>query len=184
MSFINETGLAKLWGNISAGFIKPTEVTLETRDTANVGYIKTYDIKVKGTSIGAIDIPKDYLLKGADIKTATIIDTPLAGLVVGDKYIDFDVNVNDGSGTSSHIYIKVSDLAKTYIEGNGIDINGSNTVSVVIDSSSSNGLSVSANGVALALATTTVAGAMSASDKTKLDGLVPITDAEIDAICI
>ena len=184
MSFINETGLAMLWAKIGAGFIKPTDVTLTTEATATAGYLKTYNLKVKGTSIGLVDIPKDYLLKSATVQTATVVDTPVAGLSVGDKYIDFDINVADGSGTDSHIYIKLADLVSAYSAGNGVSINGSNVVSIKIDGTASNGLSVSANGVALALATTTVAGAMSASDKTKLDGLVPLTDAEIDAICV
>ena len=183
MSFINETGLAKLWGNISAGFIKPTDVTLATEATATAGYLKTYNLKVKGTSIGLVDIPKDYLLRGATVAECTTANTPLTGLKVGDKYLDFDINTSDSSGTDSHIYIKLSDLVSAYTAGNGVAIDGSNVVSIKIDSTSANGLSVSANGVALVLATTTTAGAMSASDKTKLDGLVPITDAEIDAIC-
>ena len=55
-----------------------------------------------------------------------------------------------------------------YTAGNGVDIT-SHAVSAVVDSSNANGLSVGASGIALAAATTSTAGAMSASDKTKLD---------------
>lgn len=58
--------------------------------------------------------------------------------------------------------------------GNGIGVGtsdgttGKQTAYVVIDSTNANGLSVGANGVALAVATDSAAGAMSAADHTKL----------------
>lgn len=182
MAYIDETGLAHVWDLVKTGFVKPSDVTL-TAGTTTAGYLKTYDLKIKGTSVGVIDIPKDYFMKSAVVKTATVVDTPLAGLQIGDKYLDLEVNVSDGSGTSSHVYIKLTDLVTAYTAGNGVNIDGSNVVSVKIGTTA-NGLSVGVNGVELALATTTTAGAMSAADKTKLDSLVAITNAAIDTICV
>ena len=89
---------------------------------------------------------------------------------------------NDGSdGTSTYVESdelaavattgSYNDLTDKLTEGNGIDISSSNAISVEIDSSNANGLSVGVNGVALSTATTSSAGAMSATDKDKLDNL-------------
>ena len=88
-------------------------------------------------------------------------------------------------------YATVKDYVEAYVAeqqasaaltaGNGIDIT-SGVVSAVVDSQNANGLSVGANGIALAAATGSTAGAMSAADKTKLDGIVEATSAEITAL--
>ena len=62
------------------------------------------------------------------------------------------------------------------LTGEGLEIittenNDSGHLQVKIDSTNANGLSTSSNGVALALATTSTAGAMSATDKTDLDNV-------------
>ena len=76
--------------------------------------------------------------------------------------------------------------------GNGIDIT-SHVASVQVDSNNARGLSTSANGLALALATPDTysgdtktadgaAGALSSADKYKLDSLVEATDQEVAAV--
>ncbi len=114
--------------------------------TAETGYIATYHID-KITSGGTrtqagvkINIPKDYLVKNAELKTCTVADVPVQGYVVGDKYIDFTVNTVEGSGNETHIYLLVTDLIDVYTAGNGIDI-VNNEISVDGDD-----LSLSANG--------------------------------------
>lgn len=59
-----------------------------------------------------INIPKDYLVKSAEIKVAEAKDEPIEGLEPGDKYIDFTINTKDGEGTGTeqHLYIAVNDL--------------------------------------------------------------------------
>lgn len=52
---------------------------------------------------------------------------------------------------------------------NAIDIT-SGVVSLILNTANANGLAITANGVELSLATTSTAGAMSATDKAKLDG--------------
>jgi hypothetical protein len=121
-------------------------------------------VKANGVALSPdIDIPKDFLVKSATLETVTTADTPYSGAVVGDKYIDFVINAKDASATAEHIYLPVNDLVDVYTAGNGLT-ESNNEFSVVIDSSSANGLSVGANGVALGLASDSVAGAMSAAD--------------------
>ena len=132
--------------------------------TANNGYAASYQITANGTALATeIDIPKDFLVKSASMEICETADTPIAGLTPGDPYLDFVVNTVDTSETDQHIYINVASLVDVYLAGNGIDITGT-TVSVKIDTTNANGLSVGANGLALGLATDSAAGAMSAAD--------------------
>lgn len=139
--------------------------------TANDGYVATYQVTVDGTAVGAdINIPKDYLVKSADIKVVTTADDPYTGAAVGDKYINFVVNTVDGTDNESHIYLSVQDLVDEYTAGDGIDISDTNVISIKLGTDT-NGLKVSANGLELDEATAASAGAMSAADKTKLDDI-------------
>ena len=88
-------------------------VTVEKAATATAGYAATYVVKQGGAQVGvAIDIPKDYLVKSAELKTAGASDP--SGFPEGTKYIDFVVNAKDGAGTESHIYLNVADLVDAY----------------------------------------------------------------------
>jgi hypothetical protein len=152
-------------------------IAVEKKATANTGYAASYTVKANGTALSPdIDIPKDFLVKSATMEICAQADTPIAGLKVGDPYLDFVVNTVDSSETAQHIYINVANLVDVYTAGNGIDIT-SNAVSVVVDSSNANGLSVGANGVALATVTASTSGAggtngaMLATDKEKLNGI-------------
>lgn len=154
---------------------------------ANTGYLKTYVLnKYAGgdetgtpTACGEINIPKDFLVKSATVETCAVAGTP-AGFAKGDKYIDFVINTKgtDEAEADSHIYLNVNDLVDAYTAGNGIDISTGNVVSIKIDSANANGLSADANGLKLGVATPAgsdgtggSAGAMSAADKKKLDGI-------------
>lgn len=146
-------------------------INVVKKDTANVGYIASYQVTVDGTAVGVdIDIPKDYLVKSADIKEVTVVDDPYTGAAVGDKYIDFVVNTVGGDGNESHIYLSVQDLVDEYTAGDGIEISATNVIAIKLGTNT-NGLKVGAAGLELDEATTTAAGAMSATDKTKLDGV-------------
>ena len=152
-------------------------VTLAKDSTATTGYAASYTLSVNGTALPTkIDIPKDWLLSGVTKGTVTAEDKAAGGkfendpdFAVGDKYIDFAFNVKAGGAeTTTHIYLNVQDLVDAYLAGNGLALDSStNTFSVVIDSSNANGLSVGANGIALGVATDSVAGAMSAADHAK-----------------
>jgi hypothetical protein len=131
-----------------------------------------------------INIAKDFLVKSATLATVTAADKPYSGAAVGDKYIDFVINSKDATSDTDadHIYLAVNDLVDTYTAGANGGITISNkTVSIKL-SSTANGLSLTANGLQLALATASAAGAMSASDKSKLDGITLATDTEVDTM--
>ena len=142
------------------------EYSIVKLGTATEGYIATYQLQKDGVQVGAnIDIPKDYLVKSADIKVSTGDGDP-SGFPAGTKYIDFVINTKVGVGEESHIYLSVQELVDTYTAGNGITISGTNEISVKVVAA--NGLSVGTDGVAMALASATANGAMSKEQFTKL----------------
>lgn len=152
-------------------YVKDHTVDVVKKATANAGYIASYQVTVDGTVVGAdINIPKDYLVKSADIKVVAAADDPYTGAAVGDKYIDFVVNTVGGDGNESHIYLSVQDLVDEYTAGDGIEISATNVIAIKLGTNA-NGLKVGAAGLELDEATTAAAGAMSATDKTKLDGV-------------
>lgn len=107
-----------------------SKVTVEKLEAAEEGYIASYVVKQNNTKVGAtINIPKDYLVKNAELKTCTVADTPVAGYKVGDKYMDFTINVAVGSGNESHIYINVNELFDAYTSGSEVG----DTVVVTVD---------------------------------------------------
>lgn len=148
------------------------EYSIVKLDTATTGYLSTYQLQKNGTQAGVnIDIPKDYLVKSASIKTSTGEGDP-SGFPAGTKYIDFVINTYDseqGTGVESHIYLNVQDLVDAYTPGNGIDISNANVVSAKVVAA--NGLSVDAAGIKMGLASADANGAMSSGDFTKLSGI-------------
>lgn len=107
-----------------------SEVTVEKLAKAEEGYVASYVVKQNNTKVGAtINIPKDYLVKNAELKTCTVADTPVAGYKVGDKYMDFTINTVEGSGNESHIYINVNELFDAYTSGSEVG----DTVVVTVD---------------------------------------------------
>lgn len=148
------------------------EFTIEKQVDAESGFAATY--KLKRTAEGAttyvgdpINIPKDAVLSGGEYHIVDTPDIPYAGAVVGDPYVDLTV----ANAEKSHIYIPLKGLVDTVKAGQGVKVE-QNTVSVKLDSSKANGLMVGDAGLSLATATTDAAGAMSAEDKTALDGCV------------
>lgn len=129
-----------------------------------------YKMMVAGVQRGAdIDISKNFLVSDANLLTCVQDGVPSPDFVVGDKYLDFIVNVVEGIG-DKHLYIKLTDLVDIYVGSNSIVIDDNNIVSLKLDPSSS-GLSITAGGLKLPLATDALDGAMSSSDKIYLDNL-------------
>lgn len=142
------------------------EYSIVKLSTATDGYIATYQLQKDGVQAGVnIDIPKDYLVKSAEIKTSTGEGDP-SGLPAGSKYIDFVINTKVGTGEESHIYLDVQSLVDAYTPGNGIEISEANVISAKVVAA--NGLSVGSAGIAMALASATANGAMSKEQFTKL----------------
>lgn len=173
------------------------EYSVTKLTTAESGYFASYQLEKDGVAVGdKINIPKDYLVKSATIETCETANTPVTGLAVGDKYIDFVVNTVGDDGTESHIYLPVQDLVDIYTSGNGVNVSAQNVISAVIDSSNANGLSVGASGIALATVVASSGGtggsngAMTAAQAEKLAGLdnytegngIDITNREISAV--
>lgn len=152
--------------------------TVRKQAEAESGYAATYQLfsvtageDPVETAVGAkINIPKDMVVSGGEVKTVTTADVPYSGAVVGDKYIDLTI----ANAANDHLYIPVKDLVDIYTAGSGLSLTNGK-FAVVVNPNNANGLSVSANGVGLALAAASTegaggsAGAMSAFDKEKLD---------------
>lgn len=99
--------------------------------TPSSGAAASYELQFDGTKVGVtIDVPdfKDYFVQDMDIKTCTVADDPIEGLVPGDKYFDITINTEDGQGTAKHVYLAVEDAFPAYSAGDGIDIT-SNAIS-------------------------------------------------------
>lgn len=147
------------------------EYSVVKLETAIDGYLASYQLQKDGAPAGAtINIPKDYLVKSASVKTATADDP--SGFAEGTKYIDFVVNTYDtdsGTGKESHIYLNVQDLVDVYTPGNGIEISEANAISVKVVAE--NGLSVDASGVKMGVASADANGAMDSTMVVKLNGI-------------
>lgn len=126
------------------------------KDADSGDYAAIYHLTKDGTNTGAaINIPKDLF-----VKEGKVVDNP-AGQPAG-KYIELTLQNQDNP-----IYINVADLVDAYTPGNGIEISATNVVSAKVVAG--NGLSVGTTGIAMALVTSSEAGAMSSDDKDKLD---------------
>lgn len=148
--------------------IQIPEYSIVKQGTAESGYLSTYYLTKGGEKI---NIPKDFLVNSADILEVEEENQPYDGAQVGDLYIDFVINSKGADDTATHIYLPVNELVDAYTGGNGIEVSTANVISAKIDSVNANGLGVTAAGFKLDLATTSTAGAMSAADKAKLDGI-------------
>ena len=148
------------------------EFTIEEQATATDGSVKTYKLKRTDsdgdTYVGdAIEIPKDKVLKGGTFEIVDTADVPYTGAAVGDPYVDLVLEDAD----NTHIYIPMKGLVDTVAAGDGIAVTN-NTVSIKLDTANANGLAVGTDGLSMAVATNTSAGAMSAADKAALDTVV------------
>ena len=126
------------------------EYTIAKLTTAEAGYLATYQLQKDGTGVGEkINIPKDYLVKSAEVKTSTGTGDP-SGFPKDTKYIDFTINTYDtesGSGTESHIYLNVADLVDVYTSGSGEN----DAVKIAISSDNKISATVTNKGITLAM---------------------------------
>ena len=126
------------------------EYTIAKLTTAEEGYLATYQLQKDGTGVGEkINIPKDYLVKSAEVKTSTGTGDP-SGFPKDTKYIDFTINTYDtqsGSGTESHIYLNVADLVDVYTTGSGAN----DAVKIAISTDNKISATVTNKGITLAM---------------------------------
>ena len=158
------------------------EYSVIKQETAEPGFIATYRLTKDNTPVGEkINIPKDFLVKDVKLQEVTNEDQPYTGAAVGEKYIDFIINSKDNDAKTSHLYLSVKDLVNAYTGGDGIVITDCR-VALQLNNANANGLTVDENGLALSIATSTTAGAMSAADKEKLDSITFAADEEVNAM--
>lgn len=142
----NPTNLLKLNGgeNDKELIAELPDLKIVKKDTANDGYVASYQFMNGAEVLGEdINIPKDYLVKSVTLNKCTVKDKPIAGLVVGDKYIDWVINTKEGTGNESHLYLNVNDLVDVHKAGEGITISDDNTISLNVDTG--NGLMINNN---------------------------------------
>ena len=133
-----EAALEELYSQAGAG----SKVTVEEAAGTEKGVLKVYTVKQGGVDVGKINIPKDLVVT--------------SGSVVKGNWVDGNFTEDaSGNGTAlklvianqtAPVYINTLDLVKDHTAGDGININDTNVVSVVVDPSSEF-LSVDANGV-------------------------------------
>lgn len=94
----------------SDGALKVATYNLVAK-TANVdeSYAAQYEFKVNGNTVTTINIPKDQVLKNAEILSVTEENLPYTGAKVGDKYIKFEFQNN-----TTPQYLAVQDLVDVY----------------------------------------------------------------------
>lgn len=129
-----------------------SSVSISTATTTE-GYLKTYTFSQNGSEIGKIDIPKDLVVTSGQIVEVNDV-----------KYLRLTI-----ANQSEPVDIAVADLVDVYTQGNGIEVSTGNVISAKVVAG--NGLSLDANGIAMAAASSNGAGAMSAADYDKLAGL-------------
>ena len=159
-----EAALEELYSQSGAG----SKVTLESATGTEDGVLMVYTIKQGDAEVGKINIPKDLVVTSGSV---------VKGTWDGNTFTEGA----SGTGTAlklvianqtAPVYINTLDLVKDHTAGNGIAISDTNVVSVVIDPTSENGLTVGANGIKL-----TGIKAATTEVNVKNDGHVKVTKA-------
>lgn len=115
--------IADLEGKIEAAKTGD-RVTLETADTKSNGVLKRYTIKQGDTSVGTIDIPRDFLVKSGSLVKGTFNEGAFTEATDGaDTAIKLVINAQDGNDNESYIYINVRDLIDVYTGSTGDTVN-------------------------------------------------------------
>ena len=143
-------------------------IKITTTEPEDDTYIAAYQLvnKDNKTLGSTINIPKSLLVKDAVLRVCEEDDVPEIGFKVGDKYIDFIINVSDSeSSTEKHIYLNVQDLITTYIAEGIISIEN-NKISANV--TSGNGLTILNDSLVMNLVSESDAGALSSNDFNKL----------------
>ena len=132
----------------------------ESAGSGNV--LKVYTFTQNGNTIGAVNIPKDFLVKSGEVRTIEAAEATQE-MPVGTKVLDFTVNTVGDDATDTHILIPVSDLVDVYTGGNGINVSNGNVISAVVDSAANGNefLSVSATGLKVSGVNSAIATAKS-----------------------
>lgn len=102
------------------GLSSAPSVTIEQVSTPDTGMAATYQLKVGGVATGAkINVAQDKYMGTPIIKTCSTANSPISGLAVGDKYVEFPI-----ANSTDKQYLSVQDLYNVYQAGNGITFSG------------------------------------------------------------
>ena len=148
----------------SDGALKVATYNLAAKANVESGYAAQYEFKVNGTTVTTINIPKDQVLKSAEILSVTEENLPYTGAKVGDKYIKFEFQNNN-----TPQYLAVQDLVDVYT-ADEVYINMSETNVITLDIASVvNKVSQDLN---IANLSSTVSGHTAILNGTNNDGLI------------
>ena len=104
------------------------EYTIAVADSPAEGYLKSYELRKGGEKVGvSIDIPKDLVVTGGEVKKVETPDTPYSGAQVGDLYLELSI-----ANQSNPVYIPVKSLTDVYVGSTYISVDGA-TISVKYD---------------------------------------------------
>lgn len=106
-------------GGSTDDLISKLAVTIEKSEVSG-NILQSYAIKQGGVKVDTIDIPKDFLVKSASVKTSTAETSSETGIAVGHKYIDFVINSKDAdlSADGEHVRVDLNDLVDVYTAAN------------------------------------------------------------------
>lgn len=152
----------------------------EVSSGLDAGVLKAYKFTQNGTSIGTVNIPKDFLVKSGSVRTIGSSEAT-EQMPEGTKVLDFVVNTVEGDETPTHIIIPVSDLVDVYTGGNGINVSSTNVISAVVDPATENYLTVGENGLKVSGVSTAISDAVNAA-KTELKGTKAAGDTTDETI--
>lgn len=101
--------------------IAQASYTIKKQGAAEEGYSATYQLFAGESAIGdKINIPKDMVVSGGELKYCEVANVPVSGLEVNDPYIELTIANNDGT----KLYIPVKGLVDVYTAGNGLTLEG------------------------------------------------------------
>ena len=166
-------------------------VSMETPVVPDEGKFRTY-VFYQGTGEQKTEVGRVNLEFDTVVESGVVVEaTPENPIVIGEttytsgKFLRLTIKDN-----VQPVYIALEDIGKIYVNGNGIDIDQNDVISIEVNQNSANGLEVDSNGLKLNLAVAPdeendiegSAGAMSVEDKEKVDSITVATEAQIRAL--
>ena len=93
---------------------------LASTDTGySADFAAQYQLTKDGVAVGStINLAKDMVISDGELKYCAEANVPVAGLEVGDPYLELTIANNDGT----KIYIPVKGLVDIYTAGDGLDL--------------------------------------------------------------
>ena len=101
--------------------IAQVSYTIKKQAAAEEGASATYQLFAGDNAVGdKINVPKDMVVSGGELKYCEVANVPVSGLEVNDPYIELTIANNDGT----KLYIPVKGLVDIYTAGNGLTLEG------------------------------------------------------------